>query len=206
MLKTPQTLILASGNAGKLKEFSGLLTPLGWQVEAQNLHLVPEVAETGLTFVENAILKARNAALHTGCAALADDSGIEVDALQGAPGIYSARFAGEGASDAENNAYLLKKLQAVAAEKLTARFWCVLVFLRFAEDPTPVIVQASWEGQILTAPQGKAGFGYDPLFWLPELGKTAAELSDQEKNQLSHRGKASQLLIQALKQRYSSYD
>lgn len=206
MLKTPQKLILASGNAGKLSEFSGLLTPLGWQVEAQNLHQVPEVAETGLTFVENALIKARNAALHTGYAALADDSGIEVDALQGAPGIYSARFAGEGSSDADNNAYLLKQLQAIPEADRTARFWCVLVFLRFAEDPTPVIVQASWEGQILTAPQGEGGFGYDPLFWLPELGKTASELSSEQKNELSHRGKASQLLIQALNQRYPTHD
>ena len=206
MLKTQQKLILASGNAGKLSEFSGLLAPLGWQVEAQNLHQVPDVAETGLTFVENAIIKALNAALHTGYAALADDSGIEVDALQGAPGIYSARFAGEGCSDADNNAYLLKQLQNVPAEKRTARFWCVLAFLRFAEDPTPVIVQASWEGQVLTSPKGEGGFGYDPLFWLPELGKTASELSSELKNHLSHRGKASQLLIQALNQRYPAHD
>lgn len=204
--KTKQTLILASGNAGKLSEFSGLLAPLGWQVEAQNLHQVPEAAETGLTFVENAIIKARNAALHTGYAALADDSGIEVDALQGAPGIYSARFAGEGSKDADNNAYLLEKLAKVPKAERTARYWCVLVFLRFAEDPTPVIVQASWEGQILTAPKGEGGFGYDPLFWLPELGKTAAELSNELKNQLSHRGIASQLLIQALNQRYPAND
>ncbi len=204
--KAKQTLILASGNAGKLSEFSGLLAPLGWQVEAQNLHQVPEAAETGLTFVENAIIKARNAALHTGYAALADDSGIEVDALQGAPGIYSARFAGEGSKDADNNAYLLEKLAKVPKAERTARYWCVLVFLRFAEDPTPVIVQASWEGQILTAPKGEGGFGYDPLFWLPELGKTAAELSSELKNKLSHRGIASQQLIQALNQRYPAND
>lgn len=203
---TKKKLILASGNAGKLSEFSDLLAPLGWQVEAQNLHQVPEAAETGLTFVENALIKARNAALHTGCAALADDSGIEVDALQGAPGIYSARFAGEGSQDADNNAYLLEKLQGLPAAERTARYWCVLVFLRFAEDPTPVIVQASWEGQILTSPKGDGGFGYDPLFWLPELGKTAAELASSEKNKISHRGIASQLLIQALQQRYPAND
>lgn len=206
MTNTKQKLILASGNAGKLKEFSGLLAPLGWQVEAQNPHQVPEAAETGLTFVENAIIKARNAALHTGFAALADDSGIEVDVLKGAPGIYSARFAGEGSKDTDNNAYLLEKLQGIPAAERTARFWCVLVFLRFAEDPTPVIVQASWEGQILTSSKGEGGFGYDPLFWLPELGKSAAELNDQEKNQHSHRGKASQLLIQALQERYPDND
>jgi len=204
--KTKQTLILASGNAGKLSEFSGLLAPLGWQVEAQNLHQVPEAAETGLTFVENALIKARNAALHTGFAALADDSGIEVDALQGAPGIYSARFAGEGSKDADNNTYLLEKLVKVPEAERTARYWCVLVFLRFAEDPTPVIVQASWEGQILTTPKGDGGFGYDPLFWLPELGKTAAELSSELKNKLSHRGIASQQLIKALNQRYPAND
>jgi len=204
--ETQQKLILASGNAGKLSEFSGLLAPLGWQVEAQNLHQVPEAAETGLTFVENAIIKARNAALHTGYAALADDSGIEVDALNGAPGVYSARFAGEGSKDADNNAYLLEKLAAVPAAERTARYWCVLVFLRFAEDPTPIIVQASWEGQILMTPQGEGGFGYDPLFWLPELGKTAAELTSGQKNKISHRGLACQLLIQELNRRYPAND
>ncbi|GLR63526.1 RdgB/HAM1 family non-canonical purine NTP pyrophosphatase [Marinospirillum insulare] len=206
MTQAKQKLILASGNAGKLKEFSGLLAPLGWQVEAQNLYPVPEAEETGLTFVENALIKARNAALHTGYAALADDSGIEVDALQGAPGIYSARFAGEGSKDADNNAYLLDKLQGLPTAERTARYWCVLAFLRFAEDPTPIIVQASWEGQILTEPKGEGGFGYDPLFWLPELGKTAAELSSELKNKLSHRGIASQQLIQALNQRYPAND
>jgi len=204
--ETQQKLILASGNAGKLSEFSGLLAPLGWQVEAQNLHQVPEAAETGLTFVENAIIKARNAALHTGYAALADDSGIEVDALNGAPGVYSARFAGEGSKDADNNACLLEKLAAVPAAERTARYWCVLVFLRFAEDPTPIIVQASWEGQILMTPQGEGGFGYDPLFWLPELGKTAAELTSGQKNKISHRGLACQLLIQELNRRYPAND
>lgn len=199
---TQQKLILASGNAGKLKEFSSLLAPLGWQVEAQNLHAVPEAEETGLTFVENALIKARNAALHTGCAALADDSGVEVDALQGAPGIYSARFAGVGSKDADNNAYLLEQLKNVPEAERTARYWCVLAFLRFAEDPTPVIVQASWEGRILTSPKGEGGFGYDPLFWLPELGKTAAEMDKEEKNRISHRGRASQLLIQALAERF----
>lgn len=199
---TQQKLILASGNAGKLKEFSSLLAPLGWQVEAQNLHGVPEAEETGLTFVENALIKARNAALHTGCAALADDSGVEVDALQGAPGIYSARFAGVGSKDADNNAYLLERLKNVPEAERTARYWCVLAFLRFAEDPTPVIVQASWEGRILTSPKGAGGFGYDPLFWLPQLGKTAAEMDKEEKNRISHRGRASQLLIQALGERF----
>ena len=194
-------LILASGNAGKLKEFSDLLAPLGWQVEPQSVYQVAEAEETGLTFVENALIKARNAAQVTGCAALADDSGIEVDALKGAPGVYSARFAGPGSSDAENNARLLKELEGLPEEERTARYWCVLTFLRFAEDPTPIIIQASWEGRVLTQPQGEGGFGYDPLFWLPDLNKTAAELSKEEKNRLSHRGRASQQLLEALKER-----
>ncbi|SFC26482.1 XTP/dITP diphosphohydrolase [Marinospirillum celere] len=191
-------LILASGNAGKLKEFSELLQPLGWQVEAQSSYQVEEAEETGLTFVENALIKARNAAQATGLPALADDSGIEVDALQGAPGIYSARFAGPGSSDAENNTKLLNSLKGLPEAERSARYWCVLAFLRFAEDPTPIIIQASWEGRVLTEPRGEGGFGYDPLFWLPDLGKTAAELPKQEKNRVSHRGRASQLLVEAL--------
>lgn len=194
-------LILASGNAGKLKEFSDLLQPLGWQVEPQSVYQVEEAEETGLTFVENALIKARNAAQATGCAALADDSGLEVDALKGAPGIYSARFAGVGASDADNNAKLLDALKNIPEQQRSARYWCVLALMRHALDPTPIIVQASWEGQILSEAQGEGGFGYDPLFWLPELNKTAAELSKEEKNRLSHRGRASQLLLKALQER-----
>lgn len=194
-------LILASGNTGKLKEFSDLLAPLGWQVEPQSVYQVEEAEETGLTFVENALIKARNAAQATGCAALADDSGIEVDALKGAPGIYSARFAGPGSSDAENNGRLLKELEGLPPEERTARYWCVLALMRHALDPTPIIIQASWEGQVLTQAQGEGGFGYDPLFWLPDLNKTAAELSKEEKNRVSHRGRASQLLLQALRER-----
>ncbi|MDR9469185.1 RdgB/HAM1 family non-canonical purine NTP pyrophosphatase [Marinospirillum sp.] len=194
-------LILASGNAGKLKEFSDLLQPLGWQVEPQSVYQVEEAEETGLTFVENALIKARNAAQATGCAALADDSGIEVDALKGAPGIYSARFAGPGSSDAQNNARLLQELAGLPPEERTARYWCVLALMRHALDPTPIIVQASWEGRVLTEAQGEGGFGYDPLFWLPDLNKTAAELSKEEKNRLSHRGRASLLLLEALQER-----
>ncbi|WP_404415008.1 RdgB/HAM1 family non-canonical purine NTP pyrophosphatase [Marinospirillum sp.] len=194
-------LILASGNAGKLKEFSDLLQPLGWQVESQSVYQVEEAEETGLTFVENALIKARNAARATGCAALADDSGIEVDALKGAPGIYSARFAGPGSTDAQNNARLLQELAGLPPEERTARYWCVLALMRHALDPTPIIVQASWEGRVLTEAQGEGGFGYDPLFWLPDLNKTAAELSKEEKNRLSHRGRASLLLLEALQER-----
>jgi XTP/dITP diphosphohydrolase len=151
---------------------------------------VPEADETGLTFVENAILKARNAAQHTGLPAIADDSGIEVDALKGAPGIYSARFSGEGATDARNNALLVEKLRDVPEDQRTARYRAVIVMLRHAADPTPVIAQGSWEGQIILEPRGEGGFGYDPHFLIPSLGKTAAELSPSEKHALSHRGKA----------------
>lgn len=191
-------LILASGNPGKIKEFSELLGPLGWQVHPQAEFQVEEAEETGLTFVENALLKARNAAKVTGLPALADDSGIEVDALQGAPGIYSARFAGPGSSDADNCQRLLKELEGRPPEERRARYWCVLAFMRHSLDPTPVLVQASWEGQVLTRPQGDGGFGYDPLFWLPDLNKTAAELDPAEKNRVSHRGRASQALFKAL--------
>lgn len=197
-------LVLASGNPGKIKEFSDLLAPLGWQVHPQADFQVEEVEETGLSFVENALLKARNAAQATGCPALADDSGIEVDALQGAPGIYSARFAGPGSSDADNSQRLLEELAGLPPEERTARYWCVLAFMRHGLDPTPVIVQASWEGQVLTQPRGLGGFGYDPLFWLPDLQQTAAELSKKEKNRVSHRGRASQALFKALQELQAS--
>lgn len=190
------TLILASGNQGKLREFSQMLAPLGWDVQAQGLHGVPDIEETGLSFVENAILKARNACKHTGLAALADDSGIEVDALNGEPGIYSARFSGPGANDASNNAELLQRLQGI--DQRSARYHCVLVFMRHAKDPVPLICHASWEGKILTAPQGEGGFGYDPLFWLDDLQCTAAQLDPAIKNRISHRGLALQQLLQAL--------
>lgn len=193
-------LILASGNAGKLREFHQLLAPLGLDVRPQAEYDVPEVEETGLTFVENALLKAREASRVSGLPALADDSGLEVDALNGAPGIYSARFAGEPKSDERNNARLLERLAEVPEGQRTGRYWCVLVYLRHAEDPVPLIVQRSWEGEILAHPRGEGGFGYDPLFWLPEQGMSVAELSSAEKNGLSHRGRALQALVEALGQ------
>ena len=193
-------LILASGNAGKLREFHQLLAPLGLDVRPQAEYDVPEVEETGLTFVENALLKAREASRVSGLPALADDSGLEVDALNGAPGIYSARFAGEPKSDERNNARLLERLAEVPEGQRTGRYWCVLVYLRHAEDPVPLIVQRSWEGEILAHPRGEGGFGYDPLFWLPEQGMSVAELSSAEKNRLSHRGRALQALVEALGQ------
>ncbi len=189
-------LVLASGNKGKLREFAQMLAPLGWDVEAQGAHGVPDIEETGLSFVENAILKARNCCEHTGLPSLADDSGIEVDALNGEPGIYSARFAGPGANDAINNAELLRRLDGV--DLRSARYHCVLVFMRHARDPVPLICHASWEGTILDAPRGDGGFGYDPLFWLNDQQCTAAELDPAVKNSLSHRGRAMQQLLQAL--------
>ncbi len=195
-----RTLVLASNNAGKVREFQALLEEVGFDVKPQSNFALDVVEETGLTFVENALLKARHAASHTGLPALADDSGIEVDALKGAPSIYSARYAGPNATDADNNAKLLRDLANVPDEQRTARYQCLLVFLRHAKDPTPIICQASWEGRILRTPQGDGGFGYDPLFWLPEQNCTAAQLDKADKNAISHRGKAMQLLLQALKQ------
>ena len=183
-------LVLASGNSGKLLELSAILDDLGYQLTAQSEFNVEEVAETGTTFVENAIIKARHAAKQTGLAALADDSGIEVDALNGAPGVYSARFSGPGASDATNNALLVEKLHAVPVAERSARYRAVIVLMRHAADPSPLICEGSWEGVIQLQPAGDGGFGYDPYFFLPELGCTSAELSAADKNRLSHRGKA----------------
>ena len=183
-------LVLASGNPGKLRELAVILDDLGYQLLPQSEFGVAEVAETGTTFVENAIIKARHAAQQTGLPSLADDSGIEVDALAGAPGVYSARFAGVGADDAANNRLLVEKLRAVPAAERSARYRAVIVLMRHAGDPAPLICEGSWEGVIQLTPAGDGGFGYDPYFYLPELGCTSAELSATEKNRLSHRGKA----------------
>ncbi|KEA65194.1 Nucleoside 5-triphosphatase RdgB (dHAPTP, dITP, XTP-specific) [Marinobacterium lacunae] len=191
-------IVLASGNRGKLNEFNQILSPLHVSVVPQSDFAVRDAAETGLSFVENAIIKARHACQVTGLPALADDSGLEVDALRGAPGIYSARYAGEGASDEENNRKLLTALANVPDAERTARFQCVLVFMRHAEDPTPLICQGSWEGYILHEPRGQNGFGYDPLFLVPERDCASAELTPEEKHALSHRGKAVQQLISAI--------
>lgn len=194
-------VVVATGNKGKLNEIRQVLAPLGITVYGQKDFAIPEIEETGLTFVENAILKARNTCLHTGRPALADDSGIEVDALNGAPGIYSARYAGVGASDAANVVKLLGALQGVADAERSARFQCVMVYLRHANDPTPLICQGTWEGRITLAPAGDHGFGYDPVFWVPQHNCTAAQLPPAIKNSLSHRGQALQKLLVALKQR-----
>ena len=182
--------MLASGNPGKLRELSAILDDLGYKLSAQSEFNVSEVAETGTTFVENAIIKARHAAIETGLPALADDSGIEVDALDGAPGVYSARFAGTQCDDEANNALLVEKLKSVPDTGRSARYRAVIVLMRHAADPSPLICEGSWEGVIQLQPSGEGGFGYDPYFYLPEKGCTSAELSAAEKNRLSHRGLA----------------
>jgi XTP/dITP diphosphohydrolase len=191
-------VVVASGNPGKLREIGDMLKPLEMEVVPQSEYDVPEAEETGTTFVENAIIKARNAARHTGLPAIADDSGIEVDALNGAPGVYSARYAGPKASDEDNNAKLLKALEGVAEKDRSARYQAVLVYMRHADDPTPIISQASWEGRILDAPRGEHGFGYDPIFYVPGEGCASAELIPETKNRLSHRGKALRHLLELL--------
>lgn len=194
----PERVVLASNNAGKVREINQLLAAHKLTVMPQSDFSIPEVEETGLTFIENAILKARNAARLTGLPAIADDSGLEVDALQGAPGIYSARYAGEGASDQDNLEKLLLDLKNVPESERTARFQCLMVYMRHHADPTPLICQGSWEGVILTRPQGNNGFGYDPVFFVPTEQCSSAELAAEVKNRLSHRGKALQQLVKAL--------
>lgn len=191
-------IVLASGNKGKVREINQILAGLDIEVVPQSDFEVPEIEETGLTFVENAILKARNAAKHTGLPAIADDSGLEVDALRGAPGIYSARYAGPGADDMQNLQKLLQELQDVAEEERSARFQCLMVYMEHDLDPTPIICQGSWEGRITHEPVGDNGFGYDPVFFVPDHGCTSAQLSPEEKNRLSHRGQALQNLLYAL--------
>jgi XTP/dITP diphosphohydrolase len=192
-----QRLILASNNAGKLKEFAQLLGPIGFELHPQGEFNVPEAEEPHKTFVENALEKARHAARLTGLPALADDSGVCVNALGGAPGVYSARYAGEPKSDARNSEKLVADL-AQHADK-SAYYYCVLVYVRHADDPQPVIADARWIGEIIDTPRGANGFGYDPYFLLPALGKTAAELNPGEKNAVSHRGQALRLLVEKLK-------
>lgn len=190
-------IVLASNNTGKLREFQALLAPLGWTVIPQIELSVPEAEEPHCTFVENALAKARHASAITGLPALADDSGICVQALGGAPGVYSARFAGEPKSDAANNALLIEKLSNETDRR--AHYVCVLVMVRNAEDPQPLIAEGEWHGEIIAIPRGKDGFGYDPHFLLPQMGQTAAELEPALKNALSHRGSACRHLIERLK-------
>jgi XTP/dITP diphosphohydrolase len=190
--------VIATGNVGKLREFCSLLAGLRFELTSSAELKLPSPEETGATFLANALLKARDAAGLTGSAAVADDSGLEVDALNGAPGIYSARYAGAGADDAANNAKLLRALAGLPHERRRARYRCALVLVQSAMDAAPLIAEADWEGFILDVPRGTGGFGYDPYFWLPELNKTAAELEPAEKNRLSHRGKALRALREQL--------
>lgn len=194
-------IVLASSNPGKVREIGQLLAGSGITVLAQSEFGVPEVDETGLTFVENALLKARNAARHTGLAAIADDSGLEVDALGGAPGIYSARYAGPGATDRKNLEKLLAELSDVPEAERDARFCCLMVYMKHALDPAPLICQGTWEGRVLFEPRGANGFGYDPVFYVPTHGCSAAELPPEVKNRLSHRGQALRALVVALSAR-----
>ena len=192
-----QRLILASNNAGKLKEFSEILGPIGFTLHPQGEFDVPEAEEPFATFVENALQKARHAARLTGLPALADDSGVCVNALGGAPGVWSARYAGEPKSDARNNEKVIADLAPF--EDKSGYYYCVLVYVRHADDPQPVIADARWNGEITPTARGANGFGYDPHFWLPSLGKSAAELTPAEKNALSHRGQALRALVDKLK-------
>ena len=189
-------IVLATGNQGKLREFKQLLAPLSIEVITQSELGVIEAEETGLSFVENAIIKARNACAQTGLPAIADDSGIEVDALLGAPGIYSSRYAGAAASDEDNIHALLEAMKDVPESERHARFQCVVVYMRHAGDPTPLICQGTWHGQILTEAAGDGGFGYDPLFFVAETDCSAAELSSQQKHAISHRGQAMRRFIE----------
>lgn len=195
-------IVLATNNAGKLRELQALLEPPAFEIVPLRQFTSALAAETGLTFVENAILKARHAAQAANLPALADDSGLEVDALHGGPGIYSARYAGEHASDAENLDKLLAALRGRPMQERTARYCCALAFLRWDRDPFPLISQASWEGRIIEIPRGGSGFGYDPVFELPERGVTAAELPPAEKNRISHRARALRELVERLRVEY----
>ncbi len=191
-----QKLIIASGNPGKLREIDQILTPLGFEVLPQSDFAVPECPEPHVTFIENCLAKARHASLHTGLPALADDSGICVEALNGAPGVYSARYSGEPKSDQRNNEKLVAALRGQANRK--AHYYCVIVLVRHADDPEPLIAEGRWHGEIIDSPRGAGGFGYDPYFYLPEFGRTGAELTANEKNSVSHRGKALRALAEKL--------
>ncbi|MEP1554156.1 MAG: XTP/dITP diphosphatase [Paraglaciecola sp.] len=196
-----KNVVLATGNQGKVKELAKMLSGLNITVLPQSEFAVSDVAETGTTFVENAIIKARHAAKVTGLPAIADDSGLAVDALGGAPGVYSARYSGDNATDQSNILKLLEAMADVPANKRQAKFLCVLVFMRHADDPTPIICQGEWSGHITTEQGGKNGFGYDPIFWVQEQNCTSAKLTPEQKNALSHRGKALKQLLAQLQQK-----
>jgi len=192
-----QKIVIASNNAGKLREIGQILAPLGIEAHPQGAFGVPECPEPHVTFVENCLAKARHASAHTGLPALADDSGICVDALNGAPGVYSARYAGEPKSDQRNNEKLIEALKGNPNRK--AHYYCVMVYVRYADDPQPILCEGEWHGEIIDTPRGEGGFGYDPYFLLPQFGKTGAELSADDKNGISHRGIALRALVERLK-------
>lgn len=198
-MKTSRRVVLATGNAGKQREFAQLLAPSGVEILTQTALGIAPAEETGTTFEANALLKARHAARGARLPALADDSGIEVDALQGRPGVYSARFAGPDATDADNNALLLAELAARPTAARTARYRCVIAYVRFADDPAPLFARGSWEGRIACAPAGDGGFGYDPLFIPEGLAITAAQMTPADKNAVSHRGAALAALLRLMR-------
>lgn len=190
-------VVIASNNPGKLREIGRILEPLGIEAEPQGNFGVPDCPEPHVTFVENCLAKARHASAHTGLPALADDSGICVAALNGAPGVYSARYAGEPKSDERNNQKLIEALKDQADRR--AHYYCIMVYVRYPDDPTPIIAEGAWHGEIIDEPRGAGGFGYDPYFLVPSLGKTGAELGQDDKNAISHRGQALKQLVERLK-------
>ena len=196
--ESTKSLVLASGNEGKLRELRHMLDPLGWTIRLQSEWDIGEAVEDGGTFVENALIKARHAARHTGLPSLGDDSGLVVEALQGAPGIFSSRYAGLHGDDAANNLKLLDALQGIPGDQRSAHFYCALVLLRHAEDPAPILATGIWHGRIVDHPKGTWGFGYDPLFWVESHGCTSSELEPGVKNRLSHRGQALAALVEQL--------
>lgn len=198
-MTSPATVVLASGNAGKLRELQSILAPLHMAIQPQSRWDVSDAVEDGLSFVENALIKARHAAKHTGLPAIADDSGLVVPSLDGKPGINSARYAGVHGDNQANNLKLLHKMQDIKGRQRAAFFQCVMVFVQGEHDPVPLIASGRWWGEIATELSGEGGFGYDPLFWLPGLSKTSAQLEPAEKNRISHRGKAARRLVALLK-------
>ena len=201
----PDRIVLASGNAGKVREINEMLAGHEVRIVSQSEFNVAAIEETGLTFVENALLKARHAARHTGLPAIADDSGIELDALDGRPGIYSARYAGTGAGDADNLQKLMDEVAQLPEDKRGCRFVCLMVYLRHAEDPIPLIAEGLWEGIAVTTPAGTNGFGYDPMFYVPTHHRTSAELPPKTKNRISHRGQALRRLVTRLQVLYPAH-
>lgn len=201
MNRAPCRAVLASDNPGKLRELSALLAEIDLEVVPQRDLGIPPAEETGATFLENALIKAYHAARASGLSAIADDSGIEVDALNGAPGVHSARYAGAGASERDNLLKLIEAIREVPEGARSARYQCVIAFVRSADDWTPIIGRGTWEGLLVTTPRGEHGFGYDPIFLVPEYGRTAAELPPELKNRLSHRGQALRALLAKLRER-----